>query len=189
MHSCANSPSAPSIQDELEEADARRASSDRVSVRREYSPVVTDRSIMNTTNAKQNKSNSVAIDRVVERIRDQHTYENDPIYDDVYDGNSTEKVNQSEMYNAHFPSVIKDTITTLSNLMQTMQKEMSNMQQEMRITQGQIRDMRLENQQSRESRRYSSEFDMSYGRTENDIRHRRSTSSNFLIKRSACINS
>ena len=103
MHSCANSPSAPSIQDELEAADARRASSDRVSVRREYSPVVTDQSIMNTTNAQQNRSNSVAIDRVVERIRDQHTYKNDPIYDDVYDGNSTEKVNNSELYNAHFP--------------------------------------------------------------------------------------
>src|SRR5436190_6381603 len=186
VHSYANSPAAPSIQDELEEADARRASSDRVSVRREYSPVITDRSIMNTTNAEQNKSNSVAIDRVVERIRDQHTYENNPIYDDVYDGNSTEKVNQSEMYNAHFPSVIKNTITTLSNLMQTMQKEISNMQQEMRITQGQIRDMRIENRQSRESRsRYSSEFDMSYGRTESDIRHRRSTSSNFLTLKEA----
>src|SRR5436190_23031408 len=56
VHNYANSPAAPSIQDELEEADARRASSDRGSVPNcEYSPVVTDRSIMNTTNAEQNK--------------------------------------------------------------------------------------------------------------------------------------
>ncbi|TLY46118.1 MAG: hypothetical protein E6K54_08555, partial [Gammaproteobacteria bacterium] len=107
-------------------------------------------------------------------------------YDEVYDGNSPEKVNQSAMYNAHFPSVMKDTITTLSNLMQTMQTEMANMQREMRITQGQIRDMRIENRQNRESRpRDSSEFDMSYGRTESDIRHRRSTSSNFLTLKEA----
>ena len=96
-----NSPSEQLSQSELDTAGDRRASSDGLSVRREYPPISADNSIVDAINAQRNepRSNLTAeIERAIEEIRRPHPYENDePIYDDVYDGNSTEKVNQSEM--------------------------------------------------------------------------------------------
>src|SRR5436190_18898123 len=114
VHSYANSPAAPSIQNELEEADARRASSDRVSVRREYSPVVTDRSIMNNTNAPQNRTNSVPPVTLNRERSREHTYENDPIYDDVYNETQPENPDNATLLNAN---------VALSNLVSTLQRE------------------------------------------------------------------
>src|SRR5436190_23564703 len=71
----------PDLQRQIERlgSNERRASSNRVLVRREYSPVVADNSIMHNTNAQQNRTNSVPpvpIDKEIERLR-EHLTNND----------------------------------------------------------------------------------------------------------------
>src|SRR5436190_13542103 len=96
-----NSPREQLSQSELDTAGDRRASSDGLSVRREYPPISADNSIVDAINAQRNeprpKLNLTAeIERAIEEIRRPHPYENDePIYDEIYDGNSPETVNQT----------------------------------------------------------------------------------------------
>src|SRR5436190_23897150 len=159
----------PDLQRQIERlgSNERRASSDRVSVRREYSPVVADNSIMHNTNAQQNRTNSVppvAVDREIERLR-EHVTNND-----VHNAGDPPT-------DAHFPTVMINTMTTLSNLIRDLQRDVRNIQQEMRMTQGQT-------QEGENRPRYTNELqedDVPYGRTECDIRHRRSSANiNFL---------
>src|SRR5436309_5758632 len=81
-----NSPSEQLSQSELDTAGDRRASSDGLSVRREYPPISADNSIVDAINAQRNepRSNLTAeIERAIEEIRRPHPYENDEVYDDL----------------------------------------------------------------------------------------------------------
>src|SRR5436190_11530499 len=166
-----NSPSEQLSQSELVTAGDRRASSDGLSVRREYPPISADNSIVNAINAQRNeprpRSNlTVEIERAIEEIRRPHPYENDdPIYDEVYSETPPENPDHSTLLNAN--------VVALSNLVSTLQREIQGMSERMR-------NLETDRRSSTNHATNSNERRLTYGRTDLDVRHRRSSPIGYM---------
>src|SRR5436190_6435734 len=166
-----NSPSEQLSQSELVTAGDRRASSDGLSVRREYPPISADNSIVNAINAQRNeprpRSNlTVEIERAIEEIRRPHLYENDdPIYDEVYSETPPENPDHSTLLNAN--------VVALSNLVSTLQREIQGMSERMR-------NLETDRRSSTNHATNSNGRRLTYGRTDLDVRHRRSSPIGYM---------
>src|SRR5436190_7485927 len=166
-----NSPSEQLSQSELVTAGDRRASSDGLSVRREYPPISADNSIVNAINAQRNeprpRSNlTVEIERAIEEIRRPHLYENDdPIYDEVYSETPPENPDHSTLLNAN--------VVALSNLVSTLQREIQGMSERMR-------NLETDRRSSTNHATNSNGRRLTYGRTDSDVRHRRSSPIGYM---------